>query len=50
MELMVCHEGIKLGRYYYIVRMGQACAILKWVYFGFIAIYIGFMTRIHFLP
>ena len=50
MELMVCHEGIKLGRYYYIVRMGQVCGIPKWIYFGFIAIYIGFMTRIHFLP
>ena len=50
MELMVCHEGIKLGFYYCMVRMGQVCEILKWIYFGFIAIYIGFMARIHFPP
>ena len=49
-ELMACHEGIKLGRYYYIVKMGQVCGIPKWIYFGFIAINIGFMTRIHFWP
>ena len=24
--------------------------IPKWIYFGFITIYIGFMARIHFLP
>ena len=49
-ELMVCHEGIEIERLYYVVRMGQVYEIPKWVYFGFIAIYIGFMARIHFLP
>ena len=49
-ELMVCHKGVKLGGYYYIVRMCHMCGIPKWIYFGFIAIYVGFMTRIHFLP
>ena len=50
MELMICHEGIKIERGYYVVRMGQVCKVLKWIYFRFIAIYIGFMARIHFLP
>ena len=49
MELMVCTKRIELSWYYYVIRMGQMCEVQKWIYFGFIAIYIGFMAKTRFL-
>ena len=49
MELMTCQERIKLGCCYYMVKLGQVCEVPKWIYFRFIVIYIGFMTKTHFV-
>ena len=38
-ELMVWGEGIKLGSFYGRVCLGQVYEITKWIYFGFIVIY-----------
>ena len=38
-EVMTCHEGIKLGCFYYRVRLGQVYEVPKWIYFRFIKIY-----------
>ena len=46
---MVCPERIQLLWCYYVIRIGQMCEVQKWIYFGFIAIYIGFMAKTHFL-
>ena len=37
---MVWGEGIELGSFYDRVCLGQVYEIQKWIYFGFIAIYI----------
>ena len=39
-ELMVWGEGIELGSFYDRACLGQVYEIQKWIYFGFIAIYI----------
>ena len=36
---MVPGEGIGLGTFYNVVWLGQVYALQKWIYFGFIAIY-----------
>ena len=38
-ELVVKGEGIELGSFYNTVYLGQIYGIPKWIYFGFIAIY-----------
>ena len=40
MELIVCNERIKLGSFPDGVCLGQVYELLKWIYFGFILIYI----------
>ena len=39
MELMVQGEGIELGSFYDRVYLDQVYGIKKWIYFGFITIY-----------
>ena len=48
-EVIARDEGIKLECYYYRVRLGQVYDVQNWIYFSFIAIYMLFMAKSHFV-